>query len=280
MSISAVITAAAPNQRHLLHQTIISPGGHLRTIATRSVDLLLPEGREPLVDRLAIIIPPGDKALFAELESKKVTLIEQTGPPGYLQAIYAARDFIGSDPCLHLVGDHFYLSHEGHASSLAAQLIDTYRRESTTIVAVQPTHESQLPYFGAIGGVPWPNSAGQRLYQVQTVLEKPTPTEAEQKLIVSGLRAGHYLCFFGMHLFSPSLMELLDEAFAANQVPASLSAALHSLAQRERVLASILPGLRYDLGAKYGVLQSQLALALKSPDREEVLSMILELLAR
>jgi UTP--glucose-1-phosphate uridylyltransferase len=280
MPISAVITAAAPNQRHLLHQTIASPGGRLSSIAHRSVDLLLPEGREPLVDRLAIVVHPGDKALFEELASSRVTLIEQNGPRGYLQALYAARDFIASDPCLHLVGDHFYLADQGHASTLAAELIGTYRRELSTIVAVQPTRESQLQYFGAVGGVPWPNSGGQRLYQVQTVIEKPTPTEAEQKLIVSGLRAGHYLCFFGMHIFSPSLMHLLDEAFASSQTPPSLSAALHSLAQRERVLATILPGVRYDLGAGYGVLQAQLALALKGPDRESILTMILELLAR
>jgi UTP--glucose-1-phosphate uridylyltransferase len=280
MPLSAVITAAAPNQRHLLHQTIASPGGRLNTIAHRSVDLLLPDGREPLVDRLAIVIPPGDRPLFEELSSKKVTLIEQTGARGYLQALYAARDFIAQDPCLHLVGDHFYMANQGHASSLASELIATYNREASTVVAVQPTHESQLQYFGAIGGVPWPNSAGQQLYQVQSVIEKPTPTEAEQKLIVSGLRSGHYLCFFGMHLFSPSLMQLLDEAFASNQTPPSLSAALHSLAQRERVLATILPGVRYDLGAKYGVLQAQLALGLKGPDRESILTMILELLAK
>ena len=44
------------------------------------------------------------------------------------------------------------------------------------------------------------------------VLEKPTPTEAEQRLIVPGLRAGHYLCFFGMHVLTPTVMDLLEEA--------------------------------------------------------------------
>ena len=43
------------------------------------------------------------------------------------------------------------------------------------------------------------------------MIEKPTPTEAEQRLIVPGLRAGHYLCFFGMHVLTPAVMELLGE---------------------------------------------------------------------
>jgi UTP--glucose-1-phosphate uridylyltransferase len=283
MPLSAVITAAAPNQRHLLHQTLAKSDGQLETLARFALELVFPQDREPLVDRLAFIIPPGDTPRFEDLlqgNSHKITLIEQSGPRGYVQALYQAKDFVGSDPFLHLVGDHFYMANDGPTHTLAAQLIESYQRESSTIVAVQPTREALLQYFGAVGGVPWPSPGSQPLYQVQTVLEKPTPTEAEQKLVVSGLRSGHYLCFFGMHLFSPSLMAYLDECFAADRAPASLSAALDALAQRERVLATILPGSRFDLGARYGVLQAQLALALKGPDREEILTMMLELLAR
>ena len=37
---------------------------------------------------------------------------------------------------------------------------------------------------------------------------------------------------------------------------------------------------RYDVGVKYGLLNAQLALALSGTDREEVLTMLLELLAQ
>ncbi|MDX2270059.1 MAG: sugar phosphate nucleotidyltransferase [Bryobacter sp.] len=283
MSLSAVITAAAPKQRHLLHQTLARAEGRLDTLARFALELLMPEGREPLVDRLAFIIPAGDSKRFAELTGaagRRVELIEQPEPRGYVDAIYQARSFVGNDPFLHLVGDHFYLAHEGEAWQLADQLIATHREENTSVVAVQPTREALLPAFGAVGGTPISTAAGRALYQVDTVIEKPTPTEAEQRLVVSGLRAGHYLCFFGMHLFTPSLFQLLDEAYARQAVPRSLSEALHQLAQRERVLATILPGSRFDLGARYGILQAQLALALSGPDREEVLTMLVELLAR
>ena len=49
------------------------------------------------------------------------------------------------------------------------------------------------------------------LYRIDTVLEKPTPTEAEQRLLVPGLRAGYYLCFFGMHVLTPRAMEILGK---------------------------------------------------------------------
>jgi UTP--glucose-1-phosphate uridylyltransferase len=135
----------------------------------------------------------------------------------------------------------------------------------------------------------------QRLYEVEDVLEKPTPTEAEQKLIVPGLRAGHYLCFFGMHVLTPALMEILADEVTLASVPGSnpvgqasrlspkpgihLTTALAKLAARERYLASELQGRRYDIGVKYGLLTAQLALALDGRNRDEVLSGLVELLA-
>lgn len=279
-NLRAVITAAAPGQRHLMHQTLAKADAQLETIAQFALNLVMPEDREPLVDHVAIIIPKGDHDRFAELaESRRgrLTLIEQEPPLGYLQALYQAKDFVGDAPFLHVVGDHFYQASAGPAWTLAASLIETYRREGASVSAVQPTRESQLRYFGAVSGSPRATATHESLYVIDTVIEKPTPTEAEQKLIVPGLRAGHYLCFFGLHVFSPGLMKILTEA---EEMPASLSAALQLLARRESLLATILPGTRFDLGARYGILQAQLALALQGPDREEILSMMLELLAR
>jgi UTP--glucose-1-phosphate uridylyltransferase len=111
--------------------------------------------------------------------------------------------------------------------------------------------------------------------------EKPTPTEAEQKLIVPGLRAGHYLCFFGMHVLTPIVMDILAEAVteAGGKASIQLTAALQKLLTRERYLASELEGRRYDIGVRYGLLTAQLALALDGADRDEVLRGLVELLA-
>ncbi|HEX5273321.1 MAG TPA: UTP--glucose-1-phosphate uridylyltransferase, partial [Gemmataceae bacterium] len=119
------------------------------------------------------------------------------------------------------------------------------------------------------------------LYEVDTVLEKPTPTEAEQALIVPGLRAGHYLCFFGIHVFTTAVFDLLAEVVEATPAgaPAQLSPALARLAGRERYLALEVEGRRYNIGVKYGLLLAQLALALGGVDRERVLAQLVELLA-
>src|SRR5439155_9904910 len=104
------------------------------------------------------------------------------------------------------------------------------------VSAVQATHESKLPYYGTVGGRLVPARKG--LYEVSEVLEKPTPTEAEQRLIVPGLRAGHYLCFFGMHVLTPAVMDLLEEEVAREgNTSLHLTPALARLAKRERYLA-------------------------------------------
>jgi UTP--glucose-1-phosphate uridylyltransferase len=132
--------------------------------------------------------------------------------------------------------------------------------------------------YGTVGGRRVPPHSD--LYRVDTVIEKPTPTEAEQRLLIPGIRAGHYLCFFGIHVFTPTVMDILDRKIAGSSgAPVTLVDALAELARREEYLAVEEEGRRYDLGVPYGLLIAQLALALNGRDRSEVLSEILELLA-
>ena len=135
-----------------------------------------------------------------------------------------------------------------------------------------------LPYYGTVGGR---LVAGKtNLYEIEDVVEKPTPTEAEQRLIVPGLRAGQYLCLFGIHVLTPTVMEILERHVAeAGGAPVLLSPALNELAGRERYLAKVLRGARYNVGLKYGTLFAQLALTLNGDDRDEILTRLVELLA-
>jgi UTP--glucose-1-phosphate uridylyltransferase len=135
-----------------------------------------------------------------------------------------------------------------------------------------------LPYYGTVGG----RRVAQQtdLYEVENVLEKPTPSIAEQKLVVPGLRAGHYLCYFGIHVFTPAVLEMLGyEVSRSADAQVQLSPVLARLAARERYLALDVKGTRFNIGVKYGLLNAQLALALDGADRENVLAQLVELLA-
>ena len=272
----AVITAAGKTQRTLPLQTLVDRDGQTKT----ALSILIEETIAAGVEEICVVVCPGDQEAYRTAAGKKqrrLHFVEQTQPLGYGHAILTARDFTGSEPFLLLVGDHLYVSASNERC--AQQLIQVAAAENCAVSAVQATHESKLPYYGAVGGHLVAGRSG--LYEINQVLEKPTPTEAEQSLIVPGLRTGHYLCFFGMHVLTPAVMESLGLGLLQRPAgPVHLSVALAQLASRERYLAAELQGRRYDVGAKYGLLTAQLALALDGNDRDEVLNGLVELLAR
>lgn len=272
----AIITAAGKSQRTLPLQTLVGHDGVPKT----ALRILLEEVLAAGVEQVGVVVSPGDQEAYraaAGSHAKRVQFLEQATPLGYGHAVWCARDFAAGDPVLLLVGDHLYVSRTDRPC--AQQLVEVAAAENCAVSAVQATHESKLPHYGAVGGRLAPGQQG--LYEVSQVLEKPTPTEAEQNLVVPGLRAGHYLCFFGMHVLTPAVFGLLDEAVrgAGPAGGVHLSAALSGLARRERYLAAELQGRRYDIGLKYGLLTAQLAIALSGRDREEVLTGLVELLA-
>ena len=273
----AVITAAGKNQRTLPLQSLVDRDGTTKTALAIIIEEALAAG----VEEVGIVIQPGDQTAYAAAagpHAARVTFLEQAEPLGYGHAVACARGFTGNAPFLLLVGDHLYVSSE--TRGCARQLVEIAAAADAAVSAVQATHESKLPYYGAIGGRRVTGQTG--LYEIGEVLEKPTPTEAEQRLVIPGLRAGHYLCFFGMHVLTPTVMDLLAESVAASAGKGGvhLSAALAKLAKKERYLAAELKGRRYDIGAKYGLLTAQLALALAGQDRDEVLVGLVELLAQ
>jgi UTP--glucose-1-phosphate uridylyltransferase len=272
----ALITAANPRQRQLPLQTLVGPEGEARS----ALRLILEEAAGAGVEEFCIVVCPGDEAAYGEacgpLRSRVHFAVQQE-PRGYGHAVLCGRDFCGSGPFLHLVGDHLSVA-DGEVSC-ARQLIEIAVAENASVSAVQPTRESLLTSFGAVGG----KLVGRDLplYQIEKVLEKPTPTQAEQELIVPGLRSGFFLCFFGMHVLGADIFGLLDRQLsAAPGQRLSLSPALQSLAEQRRYLAFSVAGQRYDIGSSYGLLFAQLALALAGSERDVVLTQIVELLAQ
>ena len=270
----ALITAANPRQRELPLQMLIDQQGESKS----ALQIILEEAAGAVVEEFGIVVCPGDESAYAGACGAlrdRVRFVAQRDPRGYGHAVLCGREFIGGETFLHLVGDHLHVANG--SVSCARQLISVAESEDTPVSAVQPTHEGLLTAYGTVGGR---LVGGERpLYQIETVIEKPTPTVAEQQLLVPGLRAGYYLCFFGMHVLPPEILDLLEEQAKAAGRSLGLSPALHALASRRRYLAFSIAGRRYDIGATYGLLFAQLALTLAGRDRDRILTQLVELLA-
>jgi UTP--glucose-1-phosphate uridylyltransferase len=271
----AVITAAGERQRLLPLQTLIDRDGEEKSV----LGILIEQALAAHAEEVCVVVWPGDEARYAQAAARHlghVRFVPQERPLGYGHAVYRARDFVAGDGFLHLVGDHLWVRRT--PGSCARDLVEIAEAEQCAASAVQVTRENLLPRYGAVGGRRIPGRQG--LYRIETVIEKPTPTEAERRLTTPGLRAGYYLCFFGMHVFTPAIMELLGRQLAAApDARLALSPALAELARREQYLAVEEDARRYDIGARYGLLAAQLALALNGRDRAEVLAQFVELLA-
>jgi len=272
----AVITAAAQDQHTLPLQRLVDRHGVPKTVLQLIIEEVVGAG----VEEVGVVIQPQDAPAYRQAagrDAERLVFFEQPAPRGYGHALFLSHKFVAHQPFLHLVGDHLYLSTSEH--NCAKQVVDMATAHACAVSGVQATRENRLPYFGAIGGRRVPQYPD--LYEVTTVLEKPTPTVAEQELIVGGLRAGYYLCFFGIHVLTPEIFALLSELLAEPDPthPVNLSLALAALAKRERYLALEVQGSRYNLGMKYGLLIAQLALGLGGQDRDQLLTELLELVA-
>ena len=271
----AVITAAAPQQNRLPLQQLVDRNGEDKT----ALQLVVEETVAAGIEEICVVIKPGDQAAYESAAGSQLgslQFVEQPEPLGYADAIFRAKDFVGDESFLHLVGDHLYLSSTDEPC--AKQLVQVANEFQCSVSAVQATRENNLPYFGIVSG---PHvSQYEGLYEVEHVVEKPTPTLAEQELVTPGLRVGHYLGFFGMHVLTSDVMSLIEQLLAdPSHSKPSLSDAASLLPARGKYLAFDLQGTRCNLGIKYGLLKAQLAIGLSGRDRDEILTEMVDLLA-
>jgi UTP--glucose-1-phosphate uridylyltransferase len=202
---------------------------------------------------------------------------EQQEALGYGHAVYCAREFVNNEPFLLLLGDYLYVSHVT-GKRCAQQLIDLAVSENCSVSAVNPTVEHLIGKYGTVTGKHMTNKPG--VYLIEKLIEKPSLSMAELELQTPGLRIGYYLCFFGMHVLTPLLFQILEKHIQDNTTGNTLlTPALQELSMQDKYLALEVKGNRYDISKKYGLLQAQISLGLAGQAHGQTLTTIVESLA-
>jgi UTP-glucose-1-phosphate uridylyltransferase/mevalonate kinase len=198
--------------------------------------------------------------LFQEFASrildigKRVTFVTQKAQEGFGHAIYCAREAVGDEPFLLMLGDHLYRS-KGD-KSCAVQLIEAYGRFGTSILGLRSTAEDQIANFGTVGGV-WVEE--NRLLNISEFAEKPTADYARSNLRAPGMPEGEYLTVFGLYIIQPRIFEFLEEHIANNvreRGEFQLTSALDRLRREEGFYGLIMDGTRFDIGLPDSYLES------------------------
>ncbi|MDB5297731.1 MAG: UDP-glucose pyrophosphorylase [Phycisphaerales bacterium] len=307
----AVITAAGRGTRQYPASTAVQkemfPLVDRDGLTKPVIQIIGEECLDAGIEEICIVTQPGEEPLYRDyfrrltdadsrsfrgkdwalLESEKLGAFgerlhfaEQASPEGFGHAVFQARDFVGADPFLLLLGDHVYVSDT--KERCARQLIrvfEQYMLDAAT--AVQPTVERLLHLFGVIKGAPI--DADRGIYRAELIREKPPIDAARADLVTPGLPAGNYLAHFGMHVFGPGIFDALDHLIRhdlRDKGEFQLTAAQELLRQpTDKYWAVVCRGQRYDTGIPYGLMETQLALALNGVHRTEMCEALARILA-
>jgi UTP-glucose-1-phosphate uridylyltransferase/mevalonate kinase len=177
---------------------------------------------------------------------KHVSFVIQPTQEGFGHAVYCARDSIGDEPFLLMLGDHLYRSNG--ELSCAQQLLDAYQQHGTNILGLRRTPENQIANFGTVAGN-WIEE--NSILNVTEFSEKPTVDYARSNLRVPGLPEGEYLTVFGLYILKPSLFEFLEEHIENNvreRGEFQLTSTLDRLRREEGFYGLLINGKRYDIG--------------------------------
>jgi UTP-glucose-1-phosphate uridylyltransferase/mevalonate kinase len=177
---------------------------------------------------------------------RRVRFVTQVAQEGFGHAVYCAREALGDEPFLLMLGDHLYRADDG--GSCARQVVETYQRSGTNVVGLRRTAEEEIGSFGAATGV-WVEA--NRLLNVTDFTEKPTVDYARSNLRVPGFPDGEYLTIFGQYVIKPALFEYLEEHIGNNvreRGEFQLTSALDRLRQEDGFQGLIVAGRRFDIG--------------------------------
>lgn len=183
--------------------------------------------------------------------------IRQKIPLGLGHAVLSAQRLIGNEPFAVLLGDDLIDS----KVPCIKQLIQVYEEYEMPVIGIMEVLREDVQKYGIIQG----EKKKDKLYQVQSMIEKPSPQNTPSLLACPG-----------RYVLTPNIFDLLKKVQPGAGGEIQLTDALSQLAQvQPGLLAYQFEGKRYDTGDKQGFIEANIAYALKRPElRENILKLI------
>ena len=176
----------------------------------------------------------------------RVTFVPQDVQEGFGHAVYCAREWVGNEPFLLMLGDHLYGSDEERCC--AQQVVEAYEQVGHSVVGLKKTPIELLSNFGCVTGV-WKEQ--NTLLSVTEFYEKPDPEYAMEHLHVDGMEMDQFLTVFGIYVIQPQIFEFLEQNIAHNlreRGEFQLTSCLDDLRKAEGFSGYVVKGKRYDIG--------------------------------
>lgn len=179
-----------------------------------------------------------------------VISIRQKQALGLGHAVWTAKPIVGNEPFAVMLGDELLIPRPGEASGLA-HLTKTAVDMNMSAVAVMEVEASEVHKYGIVDV----EKQRENLWKILSVVEKPAAAEAPSRLALPG-----------RYVFEADIISILETTKPSANGEIYLTDAMTELAQKKGLLATILPGRRYDAGDKLGYLQANIELGLEHPE--------------
>jgi UTP--glucose-1-phosphate uridylyltransferase len=178
--------------------------------------------------------------------------VRQQIPRGLGDAILTARNVVEDEPFAVLLSDDIIVNE----IPCLKQMLSVYERFGHSVIAIQRVPRKSVSNYGIIRGRLVPESECQgRVYRIEDMIEKPSPSKAPSNLAV-----------IGRYILTPSIWKALSSTVPGAGGEIQLTDGLRRLLAKEPVYGYVFEGKRYDAGDKLGFLQATVEIALQRPD--------------
>lgn len=177
----------------------------------------------------------------------EIHYIRQKQPLGLGHAIWSARHFIGDEPFAVLLGDDIV---QNDPPALL-QLIEQFEKTDNPVIGVKEVSGDETHRYGIIA----PSETEGPLMKVGHFVEKPKPGDAPSNFAI-----------MGRYVLTPEIFRLLEEQEPGAGGEIQLTDAIGKLNATHPVQAFAFEGKRYDVGEKYGFIETTIEFALQRPE--------------
>jgi len=165
------------------------------------------------------------------------TYVEQEQMLGLGHAIYTGKMLIGNEPFAVILPDDL-CTNDG--DSVLTQMTRIYEKHpDCCVVAIGEVPMTEVDKYGVIDGELLEGSSD--IYRVNSMVEKPNPTEAPTNLAI-----------IGRYILTPEIFEILENISPDRNGEIQITDALMKLAKDGKVIAYKFKGVRYDCGSVKG----------------------------
>ncbi|MDQ1417513.1 MAG: UTP--glucose-phosphate uridylyltransferase [Acidimicrobiaceae bacterium] len=180
-------------------------------------------------------------------EMANIHYVRQGEPRGLGHAVLVAREHVGDQPFVVMLGDDIMHERAGVLDSM----LDVFERRRGAVVALKEVDPQEIQFYGCAT----PEAIDDHLVRILDIVEKPAVESAPSNLAV-----------MGRYVFPPSIFDALDQVQPGSGDEIQLTDAIKLLLADEAVYGWTFRHGRFDVGNKLDYLRATVELALERED--------------